>query len=66
MLEDNGYSFRSNNNIHTFRHSSGTALGVSIFAVIVGAFNVFFIMMHPIPGIIAFVFLIVATRTVIL
>lgn len=65
MLEDNGYSYGHNASIYSFKHSSGTAIGVIVVAALVGFFNIVFIVMHPIPGIIAFGLLIVATITVL-
>lgn len=65
MLEDNGYSFRKNESIYTFKHTSGAALGVIVLAGFVGLFNILFIIINPIPGIIAFLMLIIATTTVV-
>jgi ABC-type protease/lipase transport system fused ATPase/permease subunit len=65
MLEDNGYSFRHNESIYTFKHSSGAAIGVIVVAAMVAIFNIVFIVIHPIPGLIAFGLLIVATITVV-
>ena len=64
MLEDNGYAVEENQGVYTFKHSSSAAVGVIVIAILVAIFNFIFIAINPVPGIIAFVMLIIATITV--